>query len=114
MILQLAVTTDWEMLRRRKRHVTAKANNKENLKRLSHAYQPGDLVLIKLDKLEAGGKLARPTEGPYKVVQVHESNGTLTIERGSYRERINIRRLRPYFKRDRSSRGRMLHPSSSP
>ena len=65
------------------------------MKGLSHAYKPGDLVLIKLDKLEAGGKLERPTEGPYKVLQVHGGNGTLTTERGSYRERINIRRLRP-------------------
>ena len=107
MIMQLAVTTDWEMLRRRKRHVTAAVNKRENLKRLHHDYKPGDLVLIQLDKLEAGGKLACPTEGPYKVLEVHHSNGTLTIERGDYNERIIIRRLRPYFKRNRPSRGRM-------
>ena len=95
------------MLRRRKRHATAVSNKRENLKRLDHAYKPGDKVLIKLDKLEAGGKLARPTEGPYTVETVHRSNGTLTIKRGNYRERINIRRLRPFFERDRPSRGRM-------
>ena len=96
MIMQLSVSTDWELLRRRKRHYTKIANQRENLKRLNHAYQPNDRVLIRLDKLEAGGKRGQPTEGPYRVLQVH-GNGTLTIQRGDYRERINIRRLRPYF-----------------
>ena len=98
MVMQLAVSTDWKLLRRRKRHFTKLANKRENLKRLNHHYQINDKVLIRLDKLEAGGKLARPTEGPYKVTEVH-SNGTLTIQRGDYTERINIRRLRPYFER---------------
>ena len=110
MIVQLEVTTDWDMIRRRKRHLTKNANDRENMKRLGHDYEPNDKVLIKLDKLKAGGKLGRPTEGPYKVVQVH-SNSTLTIERGHYRERINVRRLQPYFERERPFRGRMQHPT---
>ena len=106
MVMQLSVSTDWELLRRRKRHYTKIANQRENLKRLNHAYQANDKVLIRLDKLEAGGKLGQPTEGPYRVLQVH-GNGTLTIQRGEYEERINIRRLRPYFERERPSRWRM-------
>ena len=96
MIMQLAVSTDWDLIRRRKRHYTQLANQRENLKRLQHDYKPGDKVLIRLDKLEAGGKLGKPTEGPFRVLLVH-GNGTLTIQRGAYREKINIRRLRPFF-----------------
>lgn len=43
-----------------------------------------------------GSKLNQPTEGHYRVLLVHP-NGTLTIQRGSYQERINIRHLQPYY-----------------
>ena len=98
MVMQLAVSTDWESLRRRKRHYTKLENEHKNLKRLNHQYQVNDKVLIRLDKLEAGGKLARPTEGLHRVTEVH-GNGTITIQRGDCTERINIRRLHPYFER---------------
>ena len=41
-------------------------------------------------------KLARPTQGPYRVTRTF-TNGTIEIQRRNYRERINIRRVRPYY-----------------
>ena len=96
MILQIATTTDWDLLRRRKRHLTQKANNRENNSRVDHEYKVYDQVLIRLSKSETGSKLNQPTEGPYRILLVHP-NGNLTIQRGAYRGRINIRRLQPYF-----------------
>ena len=47
------------------------------------------------DEREKSAKLMKPTEGPYPIVEVH-INGTVTIQRGSYQERIHIRRIKPY------------------
>jgi hypothetical protein len=55
----------------------------------------GDLVLIQLHKRTLP-KLARPTEGPYRVIKVHP-NGTVVIQHGAYAETINIRRLIPFL-----------------
>ena len=41
-------------------------------------------------------KAADKNVGPYVVTSVH-TNGTVRIQRDTVNERINIRRLRPYF-----------------
>jgi hypothetical protein len=71
-------------------------NRKENASRISHDYKVGDKVLLKkpgkhLRKLEA------PRTGPHTVTAVY-TNGTLCIQKGNVNERVNIRRLFPYFK----------------
>ena len=38
----------------------------------------------------------QPTEGPYVIIKVNQSNGTVKIVRGNYNETIHIRRLKPY------------------
>ena len=43
-------------------------------------------------------KAEDPQEGPYKITEVF-TNGTVRIQRGTINERLNIRRLRPYFER---------------
>jgi hypothetical protein len=58
-------------------------------------------VLIQLNK-RILPKLACPTAGPYRLVNVH-MNGTVIIQRGTYAETFNIRRLFPF-----------LPPSSTP
>ena len=74
-----------------------KANIKENAKRHFFDYKIGDLILI-LTKQEHEGKLEPNTlpEGPWKITQVH-TNGTVSILRNNYIERINICRIRPFF-----------------
>ena len=53
------------------------------------------LRLIKEGKLR---KVEDPYEGPYVITDVY-TNGTVRIQRGTLNERINIRRLHPYFER---------------
>jgi hypothetical protein len=70
-------------------------NRRENVSRISHDYKVGDKVLLKkpgkhLRKLEA------PRTGPHTVTAIH-TNGTLCIQKGKVNERVNIRRLFPYF-----------------
>ena len=43
-------------------------------------------------------KAEDPHDGPYKITEVF-TNGTVRIQRGTINERLNIRRLLPYFER---------------
>jgi transposase InsO family protein len=85
---------DWARIAMRKQGEIDRSNERENVKRIAHDYHVGDLVLIHkpgiLPKMEA------PREGPFVVAVVH-SNGTLTIQKGPVTERVNIRRVQPYF-----------------
>jgi hypothetical protein len=70
-------------------------NIRENASRISHDYKVGDKVLLKklgkhLRKLEA------PRTGTQTVTAIY-TNGTLCIQKGKVNERVNIRRLLPYF-----------------
>ena len=62
----------------------------------THTYNVGDKVLIIQTTYERAkkGKITVPTIGPFPILEVYD-NGTVLIDRG-YRERIHIRRLRPY------------------
>ena len=42
--------------------------------------------------------MSAPRTGPYEVVHVSD-NGTVRIQKGAVTQRVNIRRLTPYFER---------------
>jgi hypothetical protein len=70
-------------------------NRRENASRISHDYIVGDKILMKkpgkhLRKLEAA------RTGPHTVTAIY-TNGTVRIQKGKVNERVNIRRLFPYF-----------------
>ena len=54
-------------------------------------------VLIKRDGILR--KLEDRYDGPYTITQVF-TNGTVRVKHGTVNERINIRRLAPYFEND--------------
>ncbi|ETL48880.1 hypothetical protein L916_01553 [Phytophthora nicotianae] len=56
--------------------------------------QIGELVLITKDKSHTR-KLDPPSEGPFEILKIN-NNGTVGVQRTSYCETINIRRLIPY------------------
>jgi hypothetical protein len=73
----------------------ARNNRRENAYRITHDYKVGDKVLLKkpgkhLRKLEA------PRTGPHTVTAIY-TNGTLRIQKGNVNEKVNMRRLFPYF-----------------
>jgi hypothetical protein len=68
---------------------------RENASRISHDYKVGYKILLKkqgkhLRKVEA------PRTGPHTVTAIY-TNGTVRIQKGKLNERVNIRRLFPYF-----------------
>jgi hypothetical protein len=68
---------------------------RENNRRRNHDYQIGDQVL---EILPQPNKLGKLTNGPFTITRVH-TNGTVTIQRAQgLRDRITIRRLRPFIR----------------
>ena len=98
MFLNLPLISDLEVLRQ---HREAAMNENliiANSKRIIHDYAIGEKVLVKNPKGDKY-KLQAKAEGPFKITRVH-TNGTVTIQRTpSVTERINIRRIKPYFQR---------------
>ena len=74
-----------------------KNNQRENSKRIPHEYKIHDKVL--LDKGDIKGKYKDKYEGPYRVVQVNNNNGTVRIRQGAVTETVNIRIIKPYYDR---------------
>ena len=93
MILNINHLADWKAISLRKQQLINKNNINENNKRLQHTYHPGDKVLLENDNAR---KLECPRLGPYEVLEVY-NNGTVTIRKGAVHERVNIRRILPYY-----------------
>ena len=97
MLVNMPYLPDWAKIEQNKQTSINKSNARENSKRYDYDYVPGGRVLLIVSDLQR--KLKCPTEGPFTITQVF-SNGTVRIQRGAVNERINIRRLKPYFESD--------------
>ena len=94
--MQNAVTADWEKIKLLQRASAITNNIRENNSRLNHTYHFGDKVLILFDHKESNGRMYQPTEGPYTIVKVNPSSGTVKVLRGTYNETMHICRLKTF------------------
>jgi cleavage and polyadenylation specificity factor subunit 1 len=94
MMLPIEIQTNWALIAERQKAAIAKNNARENSKRIAHNYQVGDKVLLTLPGIRR--KLSTPCEGPFEVIATH-TNGTVRIQRGAVSQRVNIRRLTPFY-----------------
>ena len=95
MVLPTAYAANREAIKTRKQNKIATSNKRENSKRVPFEYEVGTKVLLERPGIIR--KLSIPRQGPYEIVTVHE-NGTVTIQlRPNITDRVNIRRLTPYF-----------------
>ena len=96
MLLPIPLLMDFNLLRQRRQAVVDENNRRANLRRRFKDYEVGDEVLI---LLENPAKLDARAEGPFVIEQVH-TNGTVSITRApNIVERVNVRRLKPYYRR---------------
>jgi hypothetical protein len=68
---------------------------KENSGRVDWDYQPSDKVLVIKDGILRKRESWYGSE-PWTITSVH-TNGTIRIQNGTKSERLNIRRVTPYF-----------------
>jgi hypothetical protein len=95
MVLPINFMADWGEIEQQRQKEMGRNNRRENASRISHDYKVGNKILLKkpgkhLRKLEA------PRTGPHMVTAIY-TNGTVRIKKGKVNERVNIRRLFPYF-----------------
>ena len=102
MILQVMIDVQWQEILRKKQQNILKANAHENEKWINYKYKEGEFIKIIHEKNSymRPQKLSQPFEGPYKIIKVYKG-GLVKIQRGGYRENISIRRIAPFFKKEK-------------
>ena len=95
---------NWAGIQHRRQEQSIDSTTKENSSRIQHECRINDRVLIRrgIGNPYLQGKLARPTDGPYKIIDIAQLpiNGTVLIQRtANSTERVNIRRLVPFSNR---------------
>jgi hypothetical protein len=96
MILPISISADWNMIKQRKQSEINRNNRRENRDRVDHTYKVGDKILLTKPGIQR--KLHSPREGPYEITAVYD-NGTIAIRTSkAVTERVNIRRVTPFFK----------------
>ena len=97
MLFDIPYLADWTEIGKRRQLLVNQDCEKKNSRRIDFDYAVGQKVLLRKDGILR--KAEDKNDGPYIITQVH-TNGTVRIQRGTISERINIRRLSPYFARD--------------
>jgi hypothetical protein len=94
MLFDIPYLADWNAIGKRRQDLVDQNNARENARRIDFDYAVGQQVLVRKDGILR--KAESRYLGPYVITQVH-TNGTVRIQRGTISERINIRRLTPFF-----------------
>eukprot|EP00804_Cyclotella_cryptica_P029395 CCRYP_013330-RA/>CCRYP_013330-RA protein AED:0.45 eAED:0.45 QI:0/-1/0/1/-1/0/1/0/96 len=95
MLFDVPYIADWSKIGEYRQKQMDKNTRRENASRIDWDYQPGDKVLMQKDGI------LRKTESwyerdPWTLMSVH-TNGTIRVQCGTKSERLNIRRVTPYF-----------------
>ena len=93
MILPIEHVANWRLIYQHKKSLIDKNADKENSTRTNHHFQVEDQVLISNNK---ANKYETPYKGPYTIIQTW-TNGMAKFSMGATTDRINIRRLKPYY-----------------
>jgi hypothetical protein len=94
MLFDLPFLADWTEIGQRRQKLVDRDAERKNKLRIDHDYAVNDKVSLKKDGVLR--KAEDKNTGPYVVTQVH-TNGTVRIQRGSVSERLNIRRIDPFY-----------------
>ena len=95
MLFDVPFLADWNKIGEYRQKQTDRNTARENSGRIDWDYQPGNKVLLIKDGILRNGESKYESE-PWTITSVH-TNGTIRIQCGTKSERINIRRVTPYF-----------------
>jgi hypothetical protein len=100
MLFDIPFLADWNKIGDYRQHQTDLNTQRENKTRVDHDYKVGDKVLIRKDGILRKTE-TRYHSDPWTITTVH-TNGTIRLERGSKSERLNIRRVIPFFEENKN------------
>ena len=95
MLFDIPYLADWHKIGENRQKLTDQNTLRENKVRVDYDYKVNEKVLIAKDGI------LRKTESrydtvPWTIMTVH-TNGTITVRRGNKSQRINIRRVTPFY-----------------
>ena len=95
MLFDIPFLADWNNMGDYRQRQTDLNTDRENRTRKDWDYKVGDKVLLRKDGILRKSE-SRYERDPWTITSVH-TNGTIRVQRGSKSERLNIRRVTPYF-----------------
>jgi hypothetical protein len=95
MLFDIPFLADWNKIGEYRQRQTDRNTARENKSRVDWDYKVGGKVLIRKDGVLRKGETKYQRE-PWTITEVH-TNGTIRIQSGNKSERLNIRRVIPYF-----------------
>jgi hypothetical protein len=96
MLFDIPFLADWNKIGDYRQHQTDLNTARENRSRRDWDYKVGDQVLLRKDGILRKSE-SRYESDPWTITSVH-TNGTIRVQCGTKSERLNIRRVIPYFK----------------
>jgi hypothetical protein len=95
MLFDIPYLADWHKIGEHRQKLTDQNTLHENKSRVDYDYQVNEKLLIAKD-----GILRKTVSWydsvPWTIMSVH-TNGTITVQRGNKSQRINIRRVIPFY-----------------
>jgi len=98
MLFDIPFIADWKKIGDYRQRQTDQNTIRENQKRIDYDYAVGGKVLIFKDGILRKAESPKQPE-PWTITIVH-TNGTIRVTRGTKSERINVRRVEPFFERN--------------
>ena len=95
MLFDIPYLADWTKIGEHRQKLTDLNTLRENKGRVDYDYQVNGKVLIVKDGILRKTESRYDSE-PWTITSVH-TNGTITVQRGNKSQRINIRRVTPFF-----------------
>ena len=95
MLFDIPLLADWNKIGEYRQHQTDLNTERENKTRVDYDYKVGDKVLVRKDGILRKTE-SRYQSDPWTITTVH-TYGTIRVQRGSKSERLNIRRVIPFF-----------------
>ena len=96
MLFDIPYIADWKKIKDYRQCQTDLNTSREYKQCVDYDYKIGDKVLVRKDGILRETEIHSDSE-PWTITSV-QINGTIRVKRGTKSERINIRRVTPYFK----------------
>ncbi len=95
MLFDIPFIADWQKIEEFRQQLTDRSNARENEGRIDYDYEDGEKVLLRKEGILCNAE-SRWHKKPWLITTVH-TNGTVTVQRGTKVERMNIRRVKPFI-----------------
>ena len=98
MLFDIPFIADWKKIGDFRQRQTDLNTMRENKKRTDFDYKVGDKILIVKEKGKLRKAESPKQKEPWTIKQVH-TNGTIRVKRGNKTERLNVRRVEPFYEK---------------